>query len=175
MPGVFRRCSSCKQDIALGARYWVCSVSTCNRSRTALAFCSTDCWDAHLGFVNHRESWAEERRAPLTLEPPAAPAPPPPSAERAVRRTIVPPNPPAAPAPRPAAAPAEVLIVASKLKAYIRERSGMNTSDRVMDVLSAEVRRIAERAIEEARRNERRTVLDRDVSAVLRAPGGRSP
>jgi histone H3/H4 len=146
MPGVFRRCSSCKRDIALGAKYWVCSVSTCNRSRTALAFCSTDCWDAHLGYVNHRESWAEERRAP--------------------RRTLVSP-------PRPAAAtrpelPHEVLIVASKLKAYIRERSEMNTSDRVFEVLSDELRRLADQAIEEARRSERKTVLDRDFAAVLR-------
>src|SRR5262245_5522137 len=171
MPGVFRRCSSCKQDIALGAKYWVCSVSTCNRNRTALAFCSTDCWDAHLGYVNHRESWAEERRAPLTAEaPPTTPAAPssvnPP---REPRRTIA-----AAPAPQPPPGaarrpepPREVLIVASKLKAYIRERSDMNTSDRVFDVLSDELRRIADRAIDEARRNERKTVLDRDFAAVL--------
>jgi len=177
MPGVFRRCSSCKQDIALGAKYWVCSVSTCNRNRTALAFCSTDCWDAHLGYVNHRESWAEERRAPLTLDtPPPAPAarastPPP----REPRRTIAA---AAAPQPPPVAArrpepPREVLIVASKLKAYIRERSDMNTSDRVFDVLSDELRRIADRAIEEARRNERKTVLDRDFEAVLGGRPGR--
>jgi len=173
MPGVFRRCSSCKKDIALGARYWVCSVSTCNRSRTALAFCSTECWDAHLGFVNHRESWAEERKAPLALDPPpASPVKPPPpaaSAPREPRRTIAPS--PAAiesrPA-RPSAVPEEsdVLIVASKLKAYIRARSEMNTSERVFDVLSDEVRRIADRAIEEARREGRKTVLDRDFAAV---------
>jgi len=165
MPGVFRRCSSCKSDIALGARYWVCSVSTCNRSRTALAFCSTDCWDAHLGYVNHRESWAEERRAPLVPGAPAAP-------ERAPRRTLV--APPAAIASRPAAAAAaaverEILIVASKLKAYIRARSEMSTSDRVLDVLSDEVRRIADLAIDEARREGRRTVLDRDFAAVTGA------
>jgi hypothetical protein len=166
MPGVFRRCSSCKRDIALGAKYWVCSVSTCNRSRTALAFCSTECWDAHLGYVNHRESWAEERRAPLTLEAPPAPAPPA-AAAREPRRTVV--SPPAAvpkveSRPQP---PREVLIVASKLKAYVRERSDMNTSDRVFEVLSDEVRRLADRAIDEARRNERKTVLDRDFAAVI--------
>lgn len=182
MPGVFRRCSSCKKDIALGARYWVCSVSTCNRNRTALAFCSTDCWDAHLGFVNHRESWAEERKAPLTPDPPPAnparPSPPPvapatASAPREPRRTVV--SPPAAiesrPAPRPTSPAAEedVLIVASKLKAYVRARSEMNTSDRVFEVLSDEVRRIADLAIEEARREGRKTVLDRDVAAVTSA------
>jgi hypothetical protein len=179
MPGVFRRCSSCKKDIALGARYWVCSVSTCNRNRTALAFCTTECWDAHLGFVNHRESWAEERKAPLTLDPPPASAPssthstaPTAAATREPRRTVVPG--PAAIASRPArTAPSpeqeDVLIVASKLKAYIRERSEMNTSDRVFDVLSDEVRRIADLAIEEARREGRKTVLDRDFAAVTGA------
>jgi hypothetical protein len=179
MPGVFRRCSSCKQDIALGAKYWVCSVSTCNRGRTALTFCSTNCWDAHLGYVHHRESWAEERRAPLSLDPPAATpqAPPPPvAAERAPRRTFVssvPDRPVERAAPSRALAPSagpaperEILIVASKLKAYVRARSDMNTSDRVFDVLSDEVRRIADRAIEEARREGRKTVLDRDVKAV---------
>jgi hypothetical protein len=161
MAGVFRRCSSCKKDIALGTRYWVCSVSTCNRGRTALAFCTTDCWDVHLGIVPHRESFAEERRAPLTLEAAAE------SPERAPRRVIAP-SP--APAPRPTArAPEpEVLIVASKLKAYVRARSDMNTSDRVFDALSDEVRRLADLAIEEARREGRKTVLDRDFTAILR-------
>jgi len=175
MPGVFRRCSSCKQDIALGAKYWVCSISTCNRNRTALAFCSTNCWDAHLGFVNHRESWAEERKAPLTLDPAATAAPPRPAAaapDRTPRRVIASAPPPAAPRPAaPAVRPEErdILIVASKLKAYIREHSEMNTSDRVFEVLSDEVRRLADRAIEEARRNERKTVLDRDFEAVTGA------
>jgi hypothetical protein len=37
----------------------------------------------------------------------------------------------------------------------------------VFELLSDELRRIADRAIEEARRNERKTVLDRDFAAVL--------
>ena len=60
----WRRCSSCKREIAFQATYWVCNVSTCNRKRTGLVFCTTSCWDAHLPLMNHRESWAEERRAP---------------------------------------------------------------------------------------------------------------
>ncbi len=159
----WRRCSSCKSDIALGAVYWVCSVSTCNRKRTGLVFCSTDCWDAHLGYVNHRESWAEERRAPATAEsaasPPARAAA---ESRRPARRIVVEDR--GGPAPsRDADLPREVLIVASKLKAYIKARSGMNTSDRVLEPLSELVRRIADRAIESARRDERKTVLDRDL------------
>ncbi|MGK5086296.1 hypothetical protein WDW86_01960 [Bdellovibrionota bacterium FG-2] len=64
----WRRCNSCKKPIDFKATYWVCNVSTCNRKRTGLAFCSVSCWDAHLPLMNHRESWAEERKAPSAEE-----------------------------------------------------------------------------------------------------------
>ena len=152
---IWKRCSSCKEGIGLRQTYWVCSVSTCNRKRTGLVFCSTDCWDAHLGFVNHRESWAEERTAPDSAAQATASA----KSQRAPRRAIVRDLAPNLGSDAPSE---EVLIVASKLKNYIRARSGMNTSDRVMAVLSDQVRRLADRAIEKARRAERKTVLDRD-------------
>ena len=44
----------------------------------------------------------------------------------------------------------------------MRARSGMNTSDRVMDVLSDRVRALCDDAIRQAERAERRTLLDRD-------------
>jgi hypothetical protein len=56
----WRRCSSCKKEIGFTATYWVCNVSTCNRKRTGLVFCTTSCWDVHLPLMNHREAWAEE-------------------------------------------------------------------------------------------------------------------
>jgi len=56
----------------------------------------------------------------------------------------------------------EVLIVVSKLKNYIREKSEMNTSGDVPDVLSQFVRRLCDGAIEEARRDGRKTVMARD-------------
>jgi histone H3/H4 len=59
--------------------------------------------------------------------------------------------------------PREVVIVASRLKEYVRARSGFNTSDRVLDPLSEIVRRICDQAIENARSEGRRTVLDRDI------------
>ena len=62
----WRRCSACKGSIECGSTYWVCNVSTCNRKRTALVFCSVTCWEVHLPEANHRESWAEERLAPAT-------------------------------------------------------------------------------------------------------------
>jgi hypothetical protein len=60
----WRKCSSCKKQLSFGQDYWACNVSTCNRPRTFLAFCSVSCWDAHLASVRHRECWAEEKKAP---------------------------------------------------------------------------------------------------------------
>lgn len=62
----------------------------------------------------------------------------------------------------PGNAPREILIVASKLKNYIKARSDMSTSQSVMDVLSDKVRRLCDEAIDEARAQGRKTVLDRD-------------
>lgn len=57
----------------------------------------------------------------------------------------------------------EVLVVASKIKNYIREQSGMNTSAGVLDALSDRLREICDQAIENARHDGRKTVKDRDV------------
>jgi hypothetical protein len=152
----WRRCSACKKPIAHGAVYQVCSVSTCNRERTGLAFCSVECWEVHLPSANHREAWALERRAPGAASGVAAPA----SAEaRGARRLVRGPAPPPA-APR---VPEEILIIASRLKDYIRARSGYNTSDGVLDPLSEIVRRACDEAIRNAAREGRKTVLERDV------------
>jgi len=58
----------CKKNIAYKAKYYICNVSTCNRKRTGLSFCTVSCWDAHLPEVRHREAWAEERTAPTKEE-----------------------------------------------------------------------------------------------------------
>lgn len=56
----------------------------------------------------------------------------------------------------------EVLVVASKIKNYIREKSGMNTSAAVMPVLSSKVRALCDQAVENAKKEGRKTVMDRD-------------
>jgi hypothetical protein len=53
-------------------------------------------------------------------------------------------------------------VVVSKLKAYVRDRSGMNTSDSVSELLSDRLRRMCDQAIQRAQRDGRRTVMDRD-------------
>jgi hypothetical protein len=62
-----------------------------------------------------------------------------------------------------AAGEGEVLVVVSKVKKYIRDRSGFNTSDSVSAVLSARLRQLCDQAIEEAKIAGRKTVMDRDV------------
>ena len=57
----------------------------------------------------------------------------------------------------------DMLIVVSKLKKYIKDRSGMNCSDAVAEVLSDHVRVLCDDSIRAAGRDERKTVLERDV------------
>jgi histone H3/H4 len=165
--------------------YWTCNVSTCNRKRTGLVFCSVECWDAHVPLYNHRESWALENRSPKVLvsdddegtssgtkERSASPASPRPQkvvserekfilglnenelsseTEEEREHTMTDGN-----------TEKEILIVASKLKNYIRNQSGMNTSAAVIDVLSDKIRALCDQAVEAAKRDGRKTVMDRD-------------
>ena len=64
-PGApWKVCSICRKSIVAGQIYYACNVSTCNRARTALFFCSVECWEGHLPTARHRDAWAEEKRAP---------------------------------------------------------------------------------------------------------------
>lgn len=56
----------------------------------------------------------------------------------------------------------EILVVASKLKNYIRDKSSMNTSASVLPTVSAKLRQMCDQAIENARNDGRKTVKDRD-------------
>lgn len=63
------------------------------------------------------------------------------------------------------AANKEILVIASKVKGYIKAESGMNTSAAVLEVLSEQVRKLCEQAIEKAKADGRKTVMDRDFQA----------
>lgn len=181
--GIWKHCNICKKPIPFGGEYFLCSVSTCNRKRMGLFFCSLECFEAHLPTARHRDAWAERERAPSESEwqaaraaeaseaTPGAAAAPEPRAPQAA-------PPPAAPRPTPSgdepAAPSpgeanetEVLVVVSKLKKYVRDWSGMNTSDAAMAVLSDHLRELCREAIRRAGADGRRTVLDRDFTKVL--------
>jgi histone H3/H4 len=165
----WKRCSTCKQGIAFGQVWYACSVSTCNRKRTGLFFCSVTCFDAHVPEARHRDAWAEKNKAPTREQWQREQAEEQERAERAeaqeraaeasadaVRRRIV------GGADEDASLPRDVLVVVSKLKAYVRARSGMNTSDSVVDVLSDRLRRLCDQAIRNAARDGRKTIMDRD-------------
>jgi hypothetical protein len=63
VPEVFAVCSMCRKPISVGAKYYRCSVSTCNSGRIKLAFCTVGCWDAHLPTARHRNASAIEETA----------------------------------------------------------------------------------------------------------------
>jgi histone H3/H4 len=77
-------------------------------------------------------------------------------AEPAPRRVVVP------AVRRDPRLPREMLVVVSKLKAYVRAAAEMNTGDAVAEVLSEKLRDLCDRAIERARADGRKTVLERD-------------
>lgn len=56
----------------------------------------------------------------------------------------------------------EVLVVVSKLKKYIKDGADMNTAGNVAEALSSAIRRMCDKAIENAKRDGRKTVMDRD-------------
>lgn len=60
----------------------------------------------------------------------------------------------------------EILVVVSKLKNYIRDRSGFNTAGGVAPALSDQLRRMCDAAIANARKDGRKTVMDRDLPSM---------
>ena len=56
-----------------------------------------------------------------------------------------------------------ILVVASKVKKFIREHSEMNTSAETIDMLSKAVERLCHRGIEAAKNDKRKTVMARDI------------
>lgn len=162
----WRKCSSCKKPIAFGARYYLCSVSTCNGQRTGYVFCSVPCFERHLPGARHKDAAAVEAHAPaqaMSLQSSSPVAPP---VAGAPRRTIVQSSAPANTSANSVTKVTshEVLVIASRIKEYIQMRSEYNTSAGVMDVLSDHLRNLCDRGIENARADGRKTVMDRDFN-----------
>ncbi len=147
----WRKCGSCKKEIGFNTIYQVCNVSTCKK----LVFCSVDCWNLHNPVMNHKSSWAEENRSPRKENFV-------PDAESTPRRIMVQSKPSSSTSSTLSDTEDEILIVASKLKAYIKDKYDMNTAANVMEALSRDVRRLTDRAVEKARSEGRKTVMDRD-------------
>jgi histone H3/H4 len=147
----WRKCGSCKKEIGFNTIYQMCNVSTCRK----LVFCSVDCWNLHNPVMNHKSSWAEENRSPRKEEVLVDNN----DSGQSPRRILV-----QSKSSTPASVDdsLEILIVASKLKQYIKDKYDMNTAGNVMEALSRDVRRLTDRAVEKARSEGRKTVMDRD-------------
>ncbi len=57
----------------------------------------------------------------------------------------------------------EALVVASKIKNYIKDQADLKCSAKVIDALSDKIRTILDDAIEAAKKDKRKTVQERDV------------
>jgi hypothetical protein len=141
----WRLCGSCKKQIDLGSTYYDCEISSCRKS----AYCSMPCFDDHSSIFRHKDAWAQEKKAPLVAEIETQ------TPKRIDSARLV-------SAEAKSDLPHDVLVVASKLKDYIRAKSGMNTSANVLDRLSDMIRIHCNKAMERAASDNRKTVMDRD-------------
>ena len=147
----WRRCGPCKREIQFGQDYVKCSVSACRKH----VFCSEGCFSAHSALERHREAWAEDERAPTLAEAQEAAAMP-------RKRVVVSSSSSSGSSSKNDVSEKDILIVASKLKLYIKNSSGLNTSASVMERLSDIVRGLCDQAVERAKNDARKTVMDRD-------------
>lgn len=58
---------------------------------------------------------------------------------------------------------AEVLVVTSKVKKFIKDQGGFNTSAETIEVLSKAVEALCQKGIESAKADGRKTVMARDI------------
>jgi len=59
----------------------------------------------------------------------------------------------------------EALVVASKVKKMIKDEAGLSTSSQAIDQLTVRVQTVCLKAIENAKADKRKTVMDRDFTA----------
>jgi len=65
---------------------------------------------------------------------------------------------------------AEVLVVVSKLKSYIKSSSGLNTAGEVPAVLTVAIKTLISDAVAHAKKEGRKTVMERDFNAASNTP-----
>ena len=116
--------------------------------------------------MRHRESWAEPNTAPTRAtwerERQAEPA-------RLVGtdRGTLQASPTHSASASMAGGSQEILIVVSKLKQYIKQQAGMNTSEAVSGALSDHLRHLCDQAVAHAAEEGRKTVMDRDFEPFI--------
>ena len=150
----WRKCSSCKKPISFESRYYVCSVSTCNSKRTGYVFCNVACFDQHVPGARHKNAGAVEETAPKAGTESKTPAP---------RRRLIVSDKLSGLSNKQKSKGDEILVIASRFKDFIKEQSEFNTSASVMNEISDHLRHIAMQAIDNAREDGRKTVMEQDV------------
>lgn len=58
----------------------------------------------------------------------------------------------------------EVLVVTSKVKKFIKEAGGCNTSAETVEVLSDAVKALCQKGVDQAKKDGRKTVMARDIT-----------
>lgn len=111
------------------------------------------CFDRHLLIQRHKDAWAEEKVAPAVSPQTQTTVSRIDTAHKVMASSLQ------------SNVPKEVLIIASKLKDYIKTTSGLSTSTTVLDRLSDMVRIQCDRAAIRAKGQGRKTVMDRDFVA----------
>jgi len=171
----WKKCSSCKKDILYGGKYYLCSVSTCKHPRTGVTFCSVECWDAHLGYANHRQAWAEENKAPNNpggvssnpnLQSPSSTGDRQPFRQpdrQPVRKIVEAPKSQSLPTILTTNIETDTLVVVSKVKKLILDKSHMSTSQCFIDALTKKIVKECITGIEKAKESGRKTVMGRDI------------
>lgn len=148
----WRRCGSCKKEIPYSSPYQACGVSGCQK----FAYCSIDCWSLHNSIMNHKSGWCEDQISPKNDNN---------TNTGDGKRIIVTPQKDVAITSadgQKLSNETDILIVASKLKQYIKDKHDLNTSADVMEELSVIVRKLADRAAIKAKSENRKTLMQRD-------------
>lgn len=152
----WRKCIVCKNEINFKTLYFKCSVDSCDKKRSPAQFCTVDCWDVHRSIMSHKSAGADEYESPSRESWLAQQA-----SEPKVR--IISNSPSKAASPTSGNYNAEdVLVVVSKLKAYVKDRHDLNTAADVIPVLSDILREVCDEAITKARADGRKTLMARD-------------
>lgn len=151
----WRKCVVCKSEIPFSHKYYKCSVSSCDKKRSPAQFCSVECWDVHRSIMSHKSAGADEYHSPSKLEwielESAEPKVRVVRASSAVSSSI-----------KKETSNDDILVVASKFKAFVKEFSDLNTSAEVMATLSDILREHAMKACEKAKNDGRKTLMSRD-------------
>jgi len=152
----WKKCSVCKTELKFDDVYYQCSVSNCKK----FSFCSVKCWDVHSSVMNHKSAGADECMSPKAAWE-----------EETTKRKILANTPKTsttiASSMNNANIPKDILVVASKLKDYVKIKHDLNTSANVMSMLSDIMRVLADKASENAKQDGRKTLMDRDFENVI--------